>query len=33
MVKQVQNLFGFLGIHLNKKQKLFILEIKYTIKK
>ena len=33
MVKQVQNLFGFLGINLNEKQKLFILEIKYTIKK
>ena len=33
MVKQVQNIFRFLGIKLNKKQKLFILGIKYTDKK
>ena len=33
MVKQVQNLFRFLGTKLNKKQKLFILGIKYTDKK
>ena len=33
MVKRTQNRFRFLGIKLNKKQKLCILSIKYTAKK